>query len=412
MNKRSTYLMLSMVVLVSLVLTACGGGTAAPATGGTIKVVSDLPMTGSSLGQTQTLVNAITQAFEDKGNKVCGGKWQIQYEAHDDASAALGKWDPDVATANAKQYAADSSIVAVIGTFNSGAAKLEIPITNPENLVMISPANTYPGLTKPGKGEADEPDKYYPSKIRTYARTIPADDLQGQVAANWAKQLGATSVYILDDQELYGKGVADVFDKTAQSIGLKVLGHEGIDGKAADYKALATKVNELKPDLIYFGGITQNNAGQLVKDIRNVGFAGKFMGPDGIFEEAFIAAAGDSAEGVYVTFGGIPPAELQGDAAKWRDAYKAKFSSDPEVYAVYGYVSASLLVDALERVCASGALPTDRKAVRDAVFATKDFKSVLGTFSIDANGDTTMTTMSGSQVVKGKFQFVTMLGGG
>ncbi|MBI5290846.1 MAG: branched-chain amino acid ABC transporter substrate-binding protein [Chloroflexi bacterium] len=412
MNKRSTYLMLSMAVLVSLVLTACGGGAAAPATGGTIKVVSDLPMTGSSLGQTQTIVNGITQAFEATGNKVCGGKWQIQFEAHDDASAALGKWDPDVVTANAKQYAADSSIVAVIGTFNSGAAKLMIPILNPENLAMISPANTYPGLTKPGKGEADEPGKYFPNGTPNYARVVPADDLQGAVGANWAKDLGATSVYILDDQELYGKGLADVFDASANEIGLTVLGHEGIDGKAADYKALATKVNELNPDLIYFGGITQNNAGQLWKDIRNVGYAGLLMGPDGIYEGAFLEAAGDAAEGTYLTFGGVPPSELQGAAATWRDSYKAKFGSDPEVYTVYGYVAGTLLVDALERVCTAGGSPTDRKTVRDAVFATKDFDSVLGKFSIDANGDTTITTMSGSVVENGEFVFSSLLGGG
>ncbi len=408
MSKR-TYLMFSVIVLASIVLAACGGG--APQ-GGTIKVVSDLPMTGSSLGQTQTIVNGITQAFEASGNTVCGGKWQIQYEAHDDASAALGKWDPDVVTANAKAYAADPSIVAVIGTFNSGAAKLMIPILNPESLVMISPANTYPGLTKPGKGEADEPGKYFPSGTPNYTRVVPADDLQGAVGANWAKDLGATSVYILDDQELYGKGLADVFDASAKEIGLTVLGHEGIDGKAADYKALATKVNELNPDLIYFGGITQNNAGQLWKDIRNVGYAGMLMGPDGVYEGAFLEAAGDAAEGTYLTFGGIPPSELTGAAATWRDSYKAKFGADPEVYTVYGYVAGALLVDALERVCAAGGAPTDRKTVRDAVFATKDFDSVLGKFSIDANGDTTITTMSGSVVEGGEFKFATLLGGG
>lgn len=409
MSKRIN-LVLTVLVAAGLLLAACGGGGAAP-TGGIIKVVSDLPMTGSSLGQTQTIVNAITQAFEEKGNKVCGGKYTIEYQAFDDASAALGKWDPDVVTQNAKTYAADSSIVAVIGTFNSGAAKLMIPILNPENLAMISPANTYPGLTKPGKGEAGEPDVYYPNGVRNYSRVVPADDLQGQVAAQWAKDIGAVTVYVLDDQELYGKGVADVFDKVAQEIGLQVLGHEGIDGKAADYKALATKIKDLNPDLIYFGGITQNNAGQLVKDIRNVGYEGKFMGPDGIFEDAFLEAAGDAAEGVYVTFGGIPPNELAGKAAEWREAYKAKFGSSPEVYTVYGYVSASVLVDAFERVCAGGGVPTDRKAVRDAVFATKDFESILGKFSIDANGDTTITAMSGSQVQGGEFEFVTLLGG-
>lgn len=411
MSKR-LYAVLSLAVLTSLILVACGGA-AAPAGGGVIKIVSDLPMTGSSLGQTQTIVNAITQALEEKGNKACNGKYTINYQAKDDASAALGKWDPAVVTENAKTYAADKSIVAVIGTFNSGAAKLMIPILNAVNLVMISPANTYPGLTKPGKGDpsAGEPDVYYPNKTRNYSRVVPADDLQGAVGAQWAKDLGASKVYILDDQELYGKGIADVFEKTATSIGLTVLNHEGIDGKAADYKALATKIQAAGPDLVYFGGITQNNAGQLFKDIKSVGYTGKMMGPDGIYEDAFLTAAGDAAEGTYLTFGGVPPDQLTGKAGQWRDAYKTKFGSNPEVYSVYGYVAATLTLDAIERVCAAGGDPTNREAVRAAVFNTKDFDSVLGKFSIDANGDTTITQMSGSQVKSGKFQFVSLLGG-
>ncbi len=408
MSKRMNAV-LSVLVLASVLLAACGGGAAQ---GGTLKIVSDLPMTGSSLGQTQTIVNAITQAFAEKSNKVCNGKYTIDYQAKDDASAAAGKGDPAVATDNAKAYAADKSIVAVIGTFNSGAAKLEIPIVNPESLVMISPANTYPGLTKPGKGDpsAGEPDVYYPNKVRNYTRVVPADDLQGAVGAQWAKDLGASKVYILDDQQLYGKGIADVFDATAKSLGLTVLGHEGIDGKAADYKALATKIQQAGPDLIYYGGITQNNAGQLWKDIRGVGFTGILMGPDGIDEDAFLTAAGDAAEGTYVTFGGVPPDQLQGKAAAWRDAYKAKYGSDPEAYAVYGYVAATLVIDALERVCAAGGDPSNRETVRKAVFDTKDFDSIIGKFSIDANGDTTITTMSGSQVKGGKFTFVSQLG--
>lgn len=407
MSKRM-YAVLSVLVLAGLVLAACGGG--AVQSGGIIKVVSDLPMTGSSLGQTQTIVNAITQAFAEKNNQACGGKYTIEYQTFDDASAARGAWDPDVVTQNAKTYAADKSIVAIIGTFNSGAAKLMIPIVNAANLVMISPANTYPGLTKPGKGEGGEPDLYYPNGIRNYTRVVPADDLQGAVAAQWAKDLGATKVYILDDQELYGKGVADVFNKAATEIGLTVIAQEGIDGKAADYKALATKMNEAGPDLIYFGGITQNNAGQLLKDIRSVGFEGIFMGPDGIAELAFIEAAGDAAEGVYTTFGGIPPDALEGKSAEWRDSYKAKFGSNPEVYTIYGYVSATVLLDAFERICVAGGDPTNRETVRKAVFETKDFDSILGKFSIDANGDTTITAMSGSQVKNGAFEFVTLLG--
>jgi branched-chain amino acid transport system substrate-binding protein len=402
----------SLAIIASIVLAACAPATSGTTgtTGGTVKIVSDLPMTGSSLGQTQTIVNAIKMALEEKNYKACGGKWTIEFEAKDDASAALGKWDPDVVTANAKEYAANKNIVAVIGTFNSGAAKLMIPIINPENLVMVSPANTYPGLTKPGKGEAGEPDNYYPNGKRNYSRVVPADDLQGAVAANWAKELGATKAYILDDQELYGKGIADVFNKTAKEIGIEVLGQEGIDGKAADYKALATKINGLAPDFIYLGMITQNNAGQLIKDIRAAGYTGPIMGPDGIYEHALIEAAGEASEGVYVTFGGVPASEMTGDAGTWRDSYKAKYG-DIEVYTVYGYVAAQTVLAAFENVCAAGKALTDRAAVRDAVFAIKDLKSVLGTFSIDANGDTSITTMSGAQVTGGDFKFVKVLGG-
>jgi branched-chain amino acid transport system substrate-binding protein len=396
---------LSLLIVASLALASCttaGGSTS----GGTVKVVSDLPMTGSSLGQTQTIVNAIKQAFEEKSYQACGGKWKIEYEARDDASAALGKWDPDVATANAKDYAADKSIAAVIGTYNSGAAALEIPILNPENLIMVSPANTYPGLTRSGPGTAEgEPDKYYPSGTRNYARVVAADHLQGSANARWAKDLGAKTIYIFDDQELYGKGVADVVNAKATEYGLTVLGQEGIDPKAADYKALATKVKDLNPDLIYLGMITQNNAGQLAKDLRGAGYEGLLMGPDGINEVAFVEAAGEAAEGVYVTFAGVTPDRMEGDAATWRDAYKAKYGSDPEVYAVYGYVSAQVVLDAFERVCAAGKSLTDRNAVREAVLATKDLKTVLGPLSLDANGDPVSVTMSGSRVVDGKIVF-------
>lgn len=373
----------------------------------TVKIVSSLPMTGSSLGQTQSIINSIKQALEETKSTVCDGKITLQYEAYDDATAAAGKWDAAQVAANANKAVADSSVVAVIGTFNSGAAKIAIPILNPANLVMVSPANTYPGLTKPGKGEAGEPEKYYPNGKRNYARVVPADDLQGRAAANWAKSLGVKKVYILDDQELYGKGIADVFEATAKKLGIQVLGREGIDPKASDYKALMNKIKALNPDMIYFGGITQNNAGQLIKDMRNVGMTAervKFMGPDGIFEQALIDAAGKDAEGVYATFGGIPGKKLTGAGKTWYESYKTKYNAEPEAYAAYGYEAAKVVIEAIGKVCKN-----DRAAIRDAVMNTKNFQGILGTWSFDANGDTTLTTLSGNVVKDGKYQFVTLL---
>jgi branched-chain amino acid transport system substrate-binding protein len=377
--------------------------SSAPAisTDGDVKIVSSLPMTGSSLGQTQTIVNSIQLALDQANSTACDGKLKVGFETYDDATAAAGKWDPAQVTSNSNKIVADPKVVAVIGTFNSGAAKLAVPIFNPGDLVMISPANTYPGLTKPGKGEANEPNVYYPNGKRNFGRVVPADDLQGVVAANWSKSLGAQKVYILDDQELYGKGIADVYDKTAKSIGLTVLGHEGINAKASDYRALMNKIKDLKPDLIYFGGITQNNAGQLIKDMRNVGMTDtKFMGPDGIFEQALVDAAGKDSEGVYATFGGVPPKELKGSGKEWYDAYKKKFNSEPEPYAAYGYEAAKVVLGAINKVC-----KPDRDAIRQAVLETKNFPGLLGTWSFDENGDTTSTTMSGNVVKDGKWTF-------
>lgn len=428
MIKHSSRIALAVTSLaVSLIVGACQNnssvstGSSSPASspassidsgasGNTVKIISSLPLTGASLGQSQAVVNGIKQAIDDNQSTACDGKLKIDYESLDDATAAAGKWDPAQETGNANKAVADNNVVGYIGTFNSGAAKLSIPILNQANLVMVSPANTYPGLTKPGKGEANEPNVYYPNSKRNFSRVVPADDLQGTAAANWAKLLGVKKVYILDDQELYGKGLADIFDATAKKNGLQVLGHEGIDSKATDYKALMTKIKALNPDMIYFGGITSNNAGQLIKDMRNVGMTPdkvKFMGPDGIFEQALIDAGGKDAEGVYATFGGVPGKELKGAGKTWYESYKKKYNIEPEAYASYGYESAKVVVDAINKVCKN-----DRAAIRDAVMSTKDFKGLLGTWSFDPNGDTSLTTLSGNTVKDGKWSFVTALKGG
>lgn len=398
----------TLLAIASLLLPSLSAATPALAArsgqGTTIKIVSSLPRTGSSKGQTDTIVNAIRMALEEVNYSVAG--FTITYEDMDDATAAKGQWDAGKEAENANKAVADPDVMVYIGTFNSGAAKVSIPILCKANLVMISPANTYPGLTKPGKGEPNEPDVYYPDCKRNYTRVVPADDLQGAVGASWAKELGAKRVYVLDDTQLYGHGLAVVFAESAKKIGLEVVGGpDGIDAQASDYRALAQKIKETNPDLVYFGGITQQNAGKLWQDLREVlGDEVKLMGPDGIFEQAFLDAAGDAAEGTYVTFGGVPPDKLQDEGAIWYQKYKEKFGSEPEPYAVYGYEAAKVALDAIRRAGVK-----DRAAIRDAVFATKEFKGALGTWSFDQYGDTTLTTMSGNIVRNGKFEFATLL---
>ena len=175
MSKR-LFVLVSLVITASMLLAACGG---AGGGGKTLKIVSDLPMTGASLTQTQTIVNAEQLRLAEANNKACGGKYTLAYEVDDDATAATGAWDGATETQNATKAAADKSVIAYLGTFNSGAAKLSIPITNQANdLLMFSPANTYPGLTHAATGitAANEPNVYYPSGQRNYARVAATDD--------------------------------------------------------------------------------------------------------------------------------------------------------------------------------------------------------------------------------------------
>ena len=398
----------TLAFAAALVVGACqtgapsGSGAGAK---GTIEVWSSLPRQGSSKGQTDTIVNAIKLALEERGGVVAG--YTIKYVDQDDSTAEAGQWTEAKEIENATNAVSNGNVVAYIGTFNSGAAKVSIPILCKAGIAMISPANTYPGLTKPGKGEADEPTKYYQGCTRNYHRVVPADDLQGLAGAKWAAELEFTKVYVIDDSQLYGKGIADVFEAEAPGQGLEVVGRDGILGTETDYKALAEKVGQADPDLVYFGGITQQNAGQLWRDIKDTLPDVAMMGPDGIAETAFIEAAGDAAEGTYTTFGGLPADQLKGKGAQFVSAYTEKYGGELEAYTAYGYEAANVAFAAIERAAATN--PADTNALRAAVLkeisATKDYEGVLGTWSFDANGDTSLVEMSGSIVTGGEFVF-------
>jgi branched-chain amino acid transport system substrate-binding protein len=398
----------SLVVLAlvsALLLIGCGGGDQSGGGGGgqTVKIVSDLPLQGANRAQTITMVNAIEMAIEERGGKA--GSATIEYESLDDATAQAGQWDEAKCAENAQTAAQDEEIVGWIGPFNSGCAAVEIPILNEAGLGMISPANTYIGLTKPG-GEPDEPEKYYPTGERNYSRVIVADDEQGQAGALLMEEEGVESVYILDDKETYGKGLADQVQKSAKEIGIQVVGREGIDGSAANYRSLMNKIAEVDPDAIYFGGIIENNAGQLIKDKVGAGMSNDdvlFIGPDGIFVDTFLTQSGNAAEGAYVTFGGLPQSELSAKGQQFVQDYESQHDDAVQPYTAYAYEAANVMLDAIERASKEGEVT--REAVLQQIFATEDFNGVLGTWSFDKDGDTSLTELSVQRVENGLFEY-------
>ena len=384
---------------------------------GNLKIVSSLPMTGNDFGQTlvtQAFANAMRLRLEQANYRACGGTYTIEYESWDDASVALGDWDPTVEASNAEKAANDEKIIAYLGTWNSAAARISIPILNNAGpLVMISPGNTRPGLTKPGTGDSDEPYKYYPTGIRNYTRVSIADDVQGEVAARFVKEyLSGRTVYILEDQTLYGKALASAFQRTASQIGLTIIGHDQIDSTASSYISLMQKINISNngnpPDVIYASLLIDSNAAQLLKDkvsIMGDNSIVKFVGPDGIQDKTLIDVAGANiAQGVYTSFTFLPSDYLSESGKAFYQDYIAKFGQTGELWAAYGYEAMSVALTAIEDVCANNGDPTDRRAIRDAVFAIRNFAGVLGNWSFDENGDTTLSSMVFYEVKNGSFE--------
>jgi branched-chain amino acid transport system substrate-binding protein len=403
---RRTGILAVLGVAAALLVVGCGGGGGGGGGGEapTAKVVSDLPLQGANRQQSITMVNAIKMALQERDGKA--GDVKIEYESLDNATAQAGQWDAAKCAENAQGAAQDEEIVGWIGPFNSGCAAVEIPILNEAGLAMISPANTYIGLTKPSP-DPSEPEKYYPTGERNYTRVIVADDEQGQAGALLMQEEGMESVYILDDKETYGKGLADELQKSAEELGIEVLGREGIDGSASNYRSLMNKIATENPDAIYFGGIIENGAAQLIKDKVGAGMSNEevaFIGPDGIFLDELLNQAGDDAEGIWVTFGGLPASELSPAGQEFVKTYESKYDEPVQPYTAYAYEAANVMLDAIEMAYKKDGEVT-REGVLREVFATEDYKGILGTWSFDEDGDTTLTELSVNKVEDGEFVY-------
>jgi branched-chain amino acid transport system substrate-binding protein len=298
-------------------------------------IASDLPRQGAQRTQSTQMAQAIQFVLAGAGWKA--GPYTIGYQDCDDSTAQAGKWDSAKCSANGNAYARNKDLIGVIGTFNSGCAKIEVPIANEASLAYISPANTGVGLTHVGPGsEPGEPEKYYPSGTRNYARVVTPDDVQGAIDANYMKdKLGVTKVFILDDKDAYGKGVADAFEDAAKNVGLAVAGHEGWDANAQNYKALMTTIKSTGADGIFIGGISCYNGGQLVKDKVSVvgdNDAVKLVVSDGfVVASLFDEAGADNVEGAYGSAPTLNPEDLPGAGKEFIAKVEQQFGR-PEVY--------------------------------------------------------------------------------
>jgi len=386
-----------------------GGGDAAGGGGKTLTIYSDMPLQGAGGPQSTSVVNGEKLALEQ--NKGMAGKFKIKFVSLDNSTAQAGSWTPDATSANARKVAGDSDTAVYIGEFNSGAAAVSIPILNEADVPMISPANTAVGLTTKDPGATPgEPDKYYSSGKRNYVRVVARDSIKGPAMVSTMKEDGCTKVQLTNDKEVYGAGLAQAIVIAAKEQGLDVIANDGIDKNAANYRSLAQKAKGAGADCFAFSGVTQNNAVQLFKDFAAGIPNAKLYGPDGTCESGFIntktGIPASVAKRYKCTSPTLPADQLPPAGQQFFKDYAAKFGGTPDPYSIYGYESMQLALDAIKRS------NTGEKAdIIKALFATKNRSSALGTYSIDANGDTSLTEMALDGVEDGQLTFIKVIKG-
>jgi branched-chain amino acid transport system substrate-binding protein len=372
-------------------------------------IASDLPLQGANRALTTEMNKAIAYMLGQQGWKA--GKYTIGFQACDDSTAQKGSWDSSKCTANANAYAQDASVMGVIGTFNSGCAKLEIPIANraPKGpLGMVSPSNTYPGLTVKYAGSAPgEPNVYYPTGKRNYARVVWTDQFQGAADAMFLKaKMKVKSVYILTDKETYGQGIASIVSAKAKQLGIKVVGTQGWDPNATSYESLANAIKSSKAQSVFLGGIVCLNGGKVIKDLRSV-LGAKFpmLMPDGFTPfSATGQTSGNASNGAYISYPGIPVKSLKGAGAKFVAGFtKVNNRKLPDPYTAYAAQAAQVLLGAIGKSNGTRADATSK------LFNLNVTNGVLGNFTINKNGDTTLGTVTFGQMNGQNAKFVELI---
>ena len=409
--------------LALAVVIAAAAAEAQPCANGTLRIYTSWAQRGGMAAEGTGMKNGVDMAVSETGGVVAG--YCLDVVNLDNASPQTSRWDAGVEAGNARKAVADPQAILYIGPYDSGAAMVSIPITNRASMAQITPGATYPGLTKPVGAGSGEPWTYRPLALVNFFRPLPADDIQGAAGAGWAKHLGAKKVFVLNDGQLYGKGIADVFEASAKRIGLEIMANESIELQQPDQRSLLMKVRDSGADMVYMGGVVGSGVPSIIRHMPDAGLVAprvRFMGPDGLLQEALLRdATCDAARAtdVRVTIPGLPFEKMTGIGAKTYADYKRRFGVEPTAFALYAAEAGRVAIDGIRRAAAeldrASDLTEKRDAARRAIAATRNFDSINGTWSFDRNGDIDQTTTSGFKVVRAetalgcRFQFETIV---
>jgi branched-chain amino acid transport system substrate-binding protein len=382
-------------------LSGCGGvgiSGAANVVGNQLTIYSSLPLRGPSGVISQQIANGEKLALADEGARI--GPFKIGYVSLDDSNPKSGIWDPGVTATNAKTAAADPTAIAYLGEYDSAATAVSLPLMNAAGILQVSPASPYVGLTSSLDAGQDEPERFYPSGLRTFGRLQPGDPVEAGAQVQLMRALGARKLYVLDDQNPFYMPLAQIVIGDARRTGLTVAGHDSLAVTAgASFSGEAEKVAESGAKAVFYAGGNDAGVAALWQALSHADPGLLLLGANALADESFTSQIGSAAASTYLTTPALPPALYPAPAERVLSEYRRNFGSDAGAYALYGYETMSVVLQAIGEAGAHG---NDRQTVINRFFAVRDRRSVLGRYSIQANGETTLSRYGVDRVAAGR----------
>lgn len=407
----ATVLAAVAAVIAVVGLSGCGSQDVAQPQirGRTLTIYASAPLLGSSRVSGWAMMSGARLALSQIHDRI--GEYRIAFKELNDATVKRGGWDPGQTTINARTAVLDRSTIGYLGDLDSGASAVSIPPLNRAGIPQVSPASTAVGLTSGAPGSyPGEPQKYYPTGVRTFARVVPNDSVQAIAQVRLQRSMGCRTTYVLDDEgEVDGADTARSFEVAAQAAHLRIAGIATFARRAADYRSVVAAVVHVSPDCVLISADTESGAVLLTKQLAQAAPGAKIFGSAGLAESTYadpaeggIPLSVDSSVLITVPTLGLPA--YPAAARVFTSAYERQFGA-PEPDAIFGYEAMSLLLSAISQATDGGTEPAERSKVRAAIFATRDRPSVLGIYSIDRDGDTSLRRYGVYRIIDGRLTF-------
>ncbi len=402
----------ALAVLAAVVaLAGCGATKDKPSSrirGRTLTIYASVPLGGLSRVSGMAVILGARLALSQVHGRI--GEYRIALKELNDATVQRGGWDPGQTTLNARTAVLDPTTIAYLGELNSGASAVSIPPLNRAGIPQVSPASSAVGLTSAGPAAfPGEPQKYYPTGVRTFARVVPNDSIQAIAQVRAQQGMGCSKTYVLDDGEVDGADAGRSFALAAEAAHLRLVGIQTFPRNATSYAALASGVAQKHPDCVLISADTESGAVRLTTQLATAMPDVRIFGSAGLAESTFtdpalggIPQSIDSR--VVLTAPTLGESDYPGSARAFATNYQRDYGA-VEPVSIFGYEAMSLLLNSIERATDGGTEPALRSAVRAALFATHDRRSVLGTYSIDPGGDTTLRRYGVYGIVGGRLAF-------